>query len=327
MANYLVTGGCGFIGYHLVNTLLMQGHQVRILDNLSNDSNHGPITGAERIIGDVADRQLVRDCMESMDGCFHLAATKGSRDIDSEWVETHQANQHGTINVLDTARHDKVPVVYASSSAVYGDNAELRLKETSRLNPMSVYGADKQGSELHARVASMAHQVPTTGLRFFNVYGPGQNPASSCSGVVPVFVDRLLNGKAINIFGDGEQTRDFIYIDDAVEFLVQAMNRIEKSPSVFNVCSGTAVSINQLARSIMSILDVHLPIAYGAARARDIRSTVGDPSHAISRLGVQAGHRLADGLLKLIKHAQAHRADSRDCEYRLQPSSQVCFLR
>ena len=195
-------------------------------------------------------------------------------------------------------------MVYASSSAVYGDNAVPRLKEHDRLRPLTAYGVDKLSSELHARVATVSRGLSTTGLRFFNVYGPGQNPALKSSSVVSVFVDRLLRGKTVQVYGDGEQVRDFIYVGDAVNFLRKAMSKGANGPDIYNVCTGESISINQLARSIMSILNVYLPVVHKPARKGDIRGFVGDPSLAVQCLRVPARYRLAEGLYRYIKHEQ-----------------------
>ncbi len=329
MASYLITGGCGFIGAHLALDLAREGHGVRVLDNFSTGSREKLPAGCELMAGDVADGRLVHECMQGMDGCFHLAAMASVPDFNGNWLSTHRTNQSGTINVLDAARRRKTPVVYASSAAVYGDNAEIPLTESSALRPLTAYGADKLGSELHARVAGLVHRVPNMGLRFFNVYGPGQDPASPYSGVISIFVDRLLRGETLIVYGDGQQTRDFIYVGDVVRFLRSAMHKVGCSPAVFNVCTGESVSINQLARSLMSILGLRLPIAHGPSRKMDIRVSMGDPSHAGRRLGISACHSLAEGLRLFIQHEQGERCEEvrvRETNP-LQPSSQACFLR
>ncbi|MCP4490200.1 MAG: NAD-dependent epimerase/dehydratase family protein [Gammaproteobacteria bacterium] len=327
MSKYLITGGCGFIGSHLSAELIKGGHQIRVLDNLSTGKRENLPAGCEIVVGEVTNSGLVRSCMREVDGCFHLAAMTSSKLGCANWINSNQTNLNGTINVLDAARDSEIPVVYASSSAVYGDNAELSLTEQARLRPLTNYGADKVSSELHARVANLIYGVPTTGLRFFNVYGPGQNPKLSHSSVVSIFVDRLLRDQPLHIYGDGEQIRDFIYIDDVVHFLCEAMGKNDRGPAVYNVCSGEAVSINQLARSAMSILDVNLPIVHKPSRKGDIRGVLGDPSLARQNLGVKAHYRLADGLYTFIKHEQKMRMASHHVLPSVQLTSQACFLR
>lgn len=300
MANYLVTGGCGFIGSHLVDSLINDGHTVRILDDLSTGKRRNVQHDCEIIVGDVGSTAMVSLCMEDMDACFHLAAIASVQQSNENWVATHRTNLTGTINVFNAARYKKVPVVYASSAAVYGDNAEMPLNEHSELSPLTAYGADKLGSELHARVASLVHGVPTVGLRFFNVYGPRQDPSSPYSGVISIFMKRLFENCSITIFGDGEQTRDFVYVDDVVNALRSAMLNISSVPTAFNVCTGESVSINKLAKIMLSITRSNVVVDHVKSRKGDIRVSIGDPTRTKKLLGVSAQVNLVDGLRRLI---------------------------
>lgn len=296
MATYLVTGGCGFIGSHLADALVAEGHSVRILDDLSTGKRANAPREAEVIVGDVADAKLVREALSGCAGCFHLAAVASVQRGNEDWLGTHAANLTGTIAVLDAARAAKLPVVYASSAAVYGDNSELPLRESAATRPLSAYGADKLGSELHARVATLVHGVPTVGFRFFNVYGPRQDPSSPYSGVISIFVDRLKAGREVVFFGDGGQSRDFVFVADVVRHLLAGMRRQPAPPSVFNVCTGKATTIRQLAETIADICGVELKIVMQPARPGDIRASLGDPAAATAALGVKAETALADGL-------------------------------
>ena len=298
---YLVTGGCGFIGSHLVDSLINDGHQVRILDDLSTGKRENVPDDCEIVLGDVTDSELVKACMHDIDGCFHLAAIVSVQQSNDDWVRTHQVNLTGTINIFDACKKHKVPVVYASSSAVYGDNAETPLKETSGVRPLTAYGADKLGSELHAKVASLVHGVPTTGMRFFNIYGPRQNPDSIYSGVISIFVDRVLKQKALSLYGDGEQTRDFVYVDDAVRFMRSAMKNNCCIPTTFNVCTGESITIKQLAKTVMSIAGISVPLNQLKPRVGDIRISVGDASDAKQRLKVSAEKSFSQGLRLLVE--------------------------
>jgi UDP-glucose 4-epimerase len=327
MADYLITGGCGFIGAHLANNLVEEGHSVRVLDNLCTGNEDAISEEYELVVGDVMDSGLVHQCMKGMDGCFHLAAVVPTKKFTVNSIGMHQTNLCGSINVLDAACKEKTAVVYASSSAVYGDNAELLLKEQDKLCPLTAYGADKVAFELHARVAAMAHCLPITGLRFFNVYGPGQSPALPDSGVVSVFVDHLLRDRAVHIYGDGQQVRDFIYVGDAVRFLRKAMDKVGTGPLIYNVCTGQSVSINQLVQSAMSILNVNLPILHEPSRKGDTSGFVGDPSLAGKYLRTSARYRLAEGLYKYIKHEQALNHIIDHAAMPIQIPSQACFLR
>jgi UDP-glucose 4-epimerase len=306
MANYLVTGGCGFIGSHLIDSLVKDGHTVRILDNLSTGKRENIQHECEVIVGDVGDSELVALSMKGMDGCFHLAAIASVQQSNENWIGTHKTNLTGTINVLDAARHKKIPVVYASSAAVYGDNADMPLKEHAELRPLTAYGADKLGSELHARVASLVHGVPTVGLRFFNVYGPRQNPSSPYSGVISIFIKRLIENRSIVIFGDGEQTRDFVYVGDVARTLRSAMLNVGNVPAVFNVCTGNSVSINKLVKVILSINGLMVPVVYKKTRKGDIRVSIGDPTRTKLVLGISAKLTLVDGLRNLINYIKSN---------------------
>ena len=300
MALYLVTGGCGFIGSHLVDALLARGDEVRVLDDLSTGKRENLDPRAPLIVGDVADRMLVADAIQGADGCFHLAAVASVERGNQDWLGTHRTNLTGAITVFDAARRAKpgaaIPVVYASSAAVYGDSAALPLSESGPTRPLSAYGADKLGCELHARVASLVHGVPTAGCRFFNVYGPRQDPASPYSGVISIFFDRLGQGLPVKIFGDGGQTRDFIYVADVVDALLKAMDRRPADAPVFNVCTGRATSILDLARTIAEARGARLESRFEPARAGDIRASLGDPVLAAEILGFSAGTTLAEGL-------------------------------
>jgi UDP-glucose 4-epimerase len=242
--------------------------------------------------------------MTGVQGCFHLAAIASVDRGNRDWVGTHAANQTGTITVLDVARHGcdgtPVPVVYASSAAVYGNPVILPSPEDAPLRPTSAYGADKLGSELHARVASSVHGVPTLGLRFFNVYGPRQDPASPYSGVISIFADRLRRRLPITIHGDGQQVRDFVYVGDVVRHLIAGMGQASVAADVFNVCTGRSTTIRELAHTAAHLLGGHPDLKFGPARAGDIRVSVGSPRRAIAALGVSADIRLEEGLSNLL---------------------------
>lgn len=301
MANYLVTGGCGYIGSHLVDSLVAEGHNVRVLDDLSGGNIINTHKNCELIIGSVVDEHVVRSSMNGMDACFHLAEAVSAGTSHEQWLFTHGVNMMGSVNVFEAARKNKTPVVYGSSAAVYGDNAEMPLTERSTVSPLCSYGADKLAVELHARVATLEHGVPTVGLRFFNVYGGTCAVTSPRFGVIPLFVEQLANNQSLTIYGDGKQVRDFVHILDVIGFLRRALYKIERSPTVYNVCSGRPVSIEVLAKMMMRIYPAQIPIEYRAQRRGDIRVSVGDPSYAIASLGAVAKQPLVRGLRLLFE--------------------------
>jgi UDP-glucose 4-epimerase len=308
MATYLVTGGCGFIGSHLADALVARGDDVRILDDLSSGRRENPPPSAALSVGDVADADLVGRALDGVAGCFHLAAIASVERGNRDWLGCHRANLTGAITVFDRARPTRggpaVPVVYASSAAVYGDNQATPLAEDAPARPLSAYGADKLGCELHARVATHVHGVPALGLRFFNVYGPRQDPGSPYSGVISIFCDRLSAGQGVTIFGDGEQTRDFVYVDDVVAALLGAMALASapppQAPAVLNVCTGRPTSINVLAQSVAALGAPGSAITRVAARAGEVRHSVGDPTRLRRHLGTSASTPLAEGLRRTL---------------------------
>jgi UDP-glucose 4-epimerase len=305
LALYLVTGGCGFIGSHLADALLAAGHRVRILDDLSTGRLENKPPEAELLRGDVADPAAVAAAMAGAEGCFHLAAIASVERGNREWLTTHRTNLSGTVAIFEAARQGPggrpIPVVYASSAAVYGDNPAVPLAETAATRPLSAYGADKLGCELHARVAGVVHRIPAVGLRFFNVYGPRQDPSSPYSGVISIFCQRLKAGQGITIFGDGGQTRDFVYVGDVVSALMASMAGLPEGNPVFNVCTGRSTSVLQLAQTIARLCGAAPEIAYGPPRAGEIRVSLGDPSAAATALGLRAETLLADGLARTLQ--------------------------
>jgi UDP-glucose 4-epimerase len=301
MGLYLVTGGAGFIGSHLVDALLAQGHTVRVLDDLSTGRRDNLDSRAELVVGDVADAGIVDAAMAGAAGCFHLAAIASVQRGNEDWPGTNRVNLGGTIAVLDAARrHGKLPVVYASSAAVYGDLGDVVATEAALCVPRTAYGADKLGCEQHALIGWHVHRVPSVGLRFFNVYGPRQDPASPYSGVISIFANRIGTGQGISLHGDGSQTRDFVFVADVVAHLLAAL-RADPGARVLNVCTGRETSISSLAQIIGGIAGLTPPVALGPERAGDIRHSLGDPTRARQTLGVSADIPLSAGLRTLMR--------------------------
>lgn len=300
MAHWLVTGGCGFIGSHLTEFLMKRGDRVTIVDDLSTGKRENVPDGAEIIVGDISDAALMARELAGKDGCFHLAAVASVQRCTEEWVASHRTNLTGTITVFDAARTAKdgkaIPVIYASSAAVYGDNANVPLNEDAITKPLSAYGADKLGCELHGRVAHGVHGVPNTGFRFFNVFGPRQDPKSPYSGVIAIFTDRIKAGQGITIFGDGGQVRDFVFVGDVVRHLVAAMDAGGGAGAVYNVCTGKSTSVLELAHMVAEICGATADITHADARTGDIRTSIGDPARATAAFDVPAEMVFRDGL-------------------------------
>src|SRR5215469_3705659 len=300
MARFLVTGGAGFIGSHLADMLLKQGHAVRVLDDFSTGARANLPSQVELIEGDITDPRPVQQAFEDIDACFHLAAIASVVRSNREWLRTHQVNLTGTINVFDQARRlrprREIPVIYASTAAIYGDCAVVPINEQSSIAPLSAYAADKSGCELHARVAGAVHRIPTVGLRFFNLYGPGQDPRSPYSGVITLFANRFVRGEPVEIFGDGRQVRDFVYVSDAVCALNRAIAAASTNAPIFNVCTGKGTMVRALAEIMADLYQTDLVACYRPARCGDVRVSIGDPRRASEQLGFRAETTLAEGL-------------------------------
>lgn len=307
MPRILLTGGCGFIGSHLAAALIARGDAVRVLDDLSTGTRANLAPGAELVVGDISDPATVQAAMRGMDGCFHLAAIASVERGVREWLATHRVNLSGTIAVFDAARaQGGVPVVYASSAAVYGDQKTLPIAEDAPKAPLSAYGADKLGCEQHALVAGHVHGVPSMGLRFFNVFGPRQDPKSPYSGVISIFCDRLAAGLPVKIFGDGGQTRDFIFVADVVAGLLAAMAAASPAAPVANLCTGQATSVRELARLIADLTGAADAPEPAPPRAGEIRHSVGDAARA-QALGLASPVPLRTGLETVLGWMRAGR--------------------
>ena len=303
MAFFLVTGGCGFIGSHLTSTLVASGHRVRVLDDLSVGKAENLSPSATLVVGDIRDQDVVKRALDGVDGCFHLAAIVSVTECENEWRNSHQVNLTGAVNVFRAAakRPDPVPVVYASSAAVYGNARELPVREDAVPLPINVYGADKAACELHAGAIARAGGASITGLRFFNVYGSGQDPSSPYSGVVSVFCERLMRREPVTIYGDGRQTRDFVHVSDVVRAMVSAMRTAPADAQVYNVCTGRPTPVLELAHKIGALTLGRGPqIRFEQARDADIMHSTGDASRAAAELNFRASIAMDAGLAELI---------------------------
>lgn len=289
----LVTGGCGFIGSHLVDRLVKDGHIVDVLDDLSSGFREQLNPLASLTEGDVADGALVAQLAAKADAVFHLAAIASVQVCEEEPEKAGATNVTGMENVLAAANGK--PVIYASSAAVYGDNPNLPLSEDALPQPLGNYGKHKLANEQ----AAAAYAGPSVGLRFFNVYGPRQDARSPYSGVISKFVANARAEKPLTFFGDGEQTRDFIYVGDIVALLVAALAKAQPK-LVLNGCTGNKTSLKQLAQAVQAALNTHVTEEYDEPRSGDIRHSLGNPSGAKKALGFVAHTTLAEGLAQLV---------------------------
>ncbi len=310
MAKYLITGGCGFIGSHLADTLVAEGHHVVILDNLSTGTKEHIPAQAEFILGDATDYATAKHACTGIDGCFHLAAIASVEQSITEWVASHRVNVTATVNILQAVSRlpHKPPVIYASSAAIYGNNPDVPLTERSLANPLTAYGADKLSCELHARIAWLVHNVPTIGLRPFNIYGPRQDPHSPYSGVISIFTYRIAAGLPVTIYGDGEQVRDFVYIRDAVDAFIAAMTHVSEGYDVINLCTGNATSINELADIIEHYANRPAMRRYMPPRLGDIGVSIGSPEKLQKKLNVHRTTALEEGIAQLMGTARQRAA-------------------
>jgi nucleoside-diphosphate-sugar epimerase len=283
MTKILVTGGAGFIGSHLVETLLKQGFFVKILDNFSTGKlenlAHLDQNKVQIIQGDISNFDTLLNAAKETSAIYHEAALVSVPLSIQNPHLSFQINSLGTFNVFETARHLNISkVIYASSAAVYGTNQHLPLKETEICEPLSPYALEKYHAEQLARLYFHLYGISSVGLRYFNVYGERQDSNSPYSGVISIFVDKLLKGQNITIFGDGEQTRDFIYVKDVISANILALQSIEKSAQVFNVGTQTNITINQLLSILQTQLKTSIVSSYQPSRAGDIKHSCANTS-------------------------------------------------
>ncbi len=305
MAKYLITGGCGFIGSQLTRKLLAQGQEVIVVDDLSNGRIICP--QATFIEQDIAQWETLRELFIGLDGCFHLAAIPVVNMNLEQWFPFHQTNLHGSLNVLKAAVDaGNVPVVYASSCGVYSDLNRLPLTEGQVLKPLSSYGCDKFSTELNANFLAHVHQLPSMGLRLFNVYGPYQYATSPYSGIITNFIAHLIDNKPLAIFGDGEQTRDFIFVEDVVDNLIYAMSRLKQQAHVVNICSGIAMTVNELADLLSNLFGKKCIKDYHPPRLYDAKYSCGSQKK-MKAYGFKINHNMRQGLIKTIDYFKCER--------------------
>ena len=303
MQRALVTGGAGFIGSHLVRRLVEAGVQTTVLDDLSSGRRENVPRGAAFIEGSVLDRAAVRQAIDGADVCFHLAAVASILQSNARLVSSHEVNIGGFVRLIEDTRPggpcEGPYLVYASSSAAYGDSVALPLLEGVLASPISPYGADKLACEQHARAAHSVYGLDSTGFRFFNVFGPGQDPDSPYSGVISRFADRLSRGEPLRIEGDGRQTRDFVYVGDVVEGLVAAGRRRLPGAQVFNLCTGRETSILDLAQAMAAAFGGRLRLEFAPQRQGSIPRSAGSRARFEAAFAAPPPCDLATGLERL----------------------------
>jgi UDP-glucose 4-epimerase len=299
---YIVTGGAGFIGSHIVEAIA-GSHEVVVIDNFSSGKPENLSIFDDRVSsiqGSITDLPLLKDAFKGADGIFHLAAIASvARSVDDPGA-THATNLTGTLNVLLAARDCGVrKVVFSSSSAVYGDEPTLPKREDMPSFPLSPYAVSKLAGEYYCKVFSELFGVKTVSLRYFNVFGPRQDPQSEYAAVIPKFITRLLNNQSPVIFGDGKQTRDFVYVKDVVQANLLAMQC--SATGTFNIGSGERIDLTTLAGTLSDIMHVHLPPVYEKPRAGDIRDSGSDITAAKKGFGYQTCYSLDKGLAETIR--------------------------
>jgi len=313
-ARYLVTGGAGFIGSNLVAALAAAGERVRVLDNLSTGFSENldgipQQTLIERIEGDIRDAEAVAKAAAGVEVVFHegaLGSVPKSVDVP---IESDSANTGGTVTVLDVARRQGVKrVVFAASSAAYGETEELPKRESMAPQALSPYAVSKLAGEMYLRVFASLYGLETLNLRYFNVFGPAQTPDGAYAAAIPRFVDRAITGKPIEIYGDGEQTRDFCFVKNTVKANLLAASTPKKlTGQVVNVAGGRRIALNALVREIARVLGREVEVDHQAPRAGDIRHSLGDISVAKELLGYDPEVKWEDGIAPTIEYLRTLR--------------------
>ena len=321
MSEYLVTGGAGFIGSNIVERLLREGLSVRVIDNFSTGREEnldsaaeaagcGP--GVELVRGDVRDDSALEEALRGVKYVFHEAALCSVMRSVEDPLSTNSVNVEGTLRLLIHAKRAGVKrVVYASSSSVYGETAALPNHEDMTPNPRSPYALSKLAAEQYCRMFTPIYGLETVCLRYFNVFGPRQDAASQYAAVIPLFISRLLSGQAPVIFGDGEQSRDFTFVEDLVEANLLACRKPEIEGRVYNVARGSRRTINELAAVLSGLTgDGRAPV-YEEARPAEVRDSEGCTTKAEAELGFRVRVSFEEGLEKTLDWFRQQRASGR----------------
>jgi nucleoside-diphosphate-sugar epimerase len=311
MAQYLVTGGAGFIGSHLAEELVSRGHAVRVVDSLitGRRSNLDHVPGVEFREGDLAEMDVAVRAVDGCDYVLHQAAIPSVPRSVKDPVTSNRANVDATLNVLVAARDAGIRrLVFAGSSSAYGNTPTLPKHEEMPANPLSPYALQKVVSEQYLQMFTRLYGLETVSIRYFNVFGPRQDPSSPYSGVISVFATALLENRPPTIYGDGEQTRDFTYVANVVDGVLRACEATGASGQVINVATGGRISLNQLFAVMRDIVGANVEPEYAESRAGDVRDSQADIQKAKDILGYQPTVSFEDGLRRTIEWYRAAHA-------------------
>jgi nucleoside-diphosphate-sugar epimerase len=303
MAHYLVTGGAGFIGSHLAEELLRRGETVRVVDNLSTGKrqNIAHIPSLEFIEGDLADLEVAKRAVKGIDYVLHQAAIPSVPRSVQDPITSNRANIDASLNVLVAARDTGVKrLVYAGSSSVYGNTPTLPKVETMAPAPLSPYALQKLVAEQYCQMFTRLYGLQTVTTRYFNVFGPRQDPSSPYSGVISIFISALCQGRQPTIYGDGEHTRDFTYVANVVDGVLRACTADNASGEVINVATSGRISLNTLFDTVRDLLGSKVEPIYADPRAGDVKDSQADISKARRVLGYQPSVTFEDGLAKTV---------------------------
>ena len=311
MASYLVTGGAGFIGSHLAEELVRRGHRVRVVDSLITGKrrNLDHIKDIEFLEGDLADSRVARRAVDGMEYVLHQAAIPSVPRSVNDPLTSNQANVTAALNVLVAARDAGVKrLVYAGSSSVYGDTPTLPKREDMPTKPLSPYALQKLVAEQYGQMFTSLYGFETVTTRYFNVFGPRQDPGSPYSGVISLFSTALLDGRQPVIFGDGEQTRDFTFVANVVDGVLRACEAPKAAGEVMNVATGGRISLNELLRVMNKICGTNAEPIYKEPRAGDVRDSQADISKARALLGYEPIVSFEEGLRRTLEWCRAEGA-------------------
>jgi nucleoside-diphosphate-sugar epimerase len=302
MSTYLVTGGAGFIGSHLVEELVRRGARVRVADNFSTGKRENVPDGVDVIEGDLSDPIIARHAVAGCEFVLHQAAIPSVPRSVQDPIGSHAANVNATLNVLVAARDAGVRrVVFAGSSSVYGNAPTLPKHEDMPPAPLSPYALQKLASEQYCRLFTSLYGLETVTTRYFNVFGPRQQPGSPYSGVISLFVEALSRGRAPHIHGDGRQTRDFTYVGDVVRGVLLCCEKPNVAGEVINVAVGGRISLLELVATLQKILGTDASPTFGPTREGDVRDSQADISKARRLLGFEPSTSLEDGLRQTVE--------------------------